>query len=172
MSVWEGNLIDTFSGKNLEEVWWYCSWIFTQYSVKMWTELCSSGEGRHFDSCELGNELSALINTEVPIIAVFVVCGQSRRWSYVECFGSKFWREMTDCNNWLLQGEMWEDWECITQTYKMNIIWVATRSIMTSAVSVIVWELWDRLYELSTWDTAAPQLFATFRCCRITWHTA
>jgi len=28
--------------KNLEEVGWYCCWIFTQYIAKMWIEFFSS----------------------------------------------------------------------------------------------------------------------------------
>jgi hypothetical protein len=121
MSVWEGKFIDAFSKKNLEEVGWYCNWIFTQYSGKMWTELFSWGEGRQAGCCEWGNELSSLINTGVSTIAVFVVCGQDRRWRDVECYGCKFWREMTDSNTWLVLGVMWEDWECLTHK---NTKWI------------------------------------------------
>jgi hypothetical protein len=73
--------------------------------------------------------------------SVFAACGQNRRWIQEGSFGYK----NTDSNTWLVLGEMWEYWECITH-----------------------WDLWDkRLCGPKVWSCWCGEVINI--CFTISW---
>jgi len=52
-----GKFIYTFSRKNLEGVGQYCYRIFTQYNVKMWTEILAREKAHRQDVVNVGMNL-------------------------------------------------------------------------------------------------------------------